>query len=197
MYSIAKRSLDLLISGSGLLAMAPVMILIAICVWVEDGWPILYRQSRQGRGGRIFSCWKFRTMCRNADAMKTELAKDNVCDGPQFYVRDDPRVTRIGRVLRRSYLDELPQLWNVFVGDMSLVGPRPSPDSENQICPAWREQRLSVRPGLTGLWQLERTREPGTDFQEWIRYDLEYLDRASFWLDLQLLWRTGMSMLKR
>jgi lipopolysaccharide/colanic/teichoic acid biosynthesis glycosyltransferase len=196
-YAFAKRFLDIAVSGGGLLLMLPVMVAIALCVLIEGGWPMLYRQRRQSRGGRVFSCWKFRTMCREADAMKGDIAKDNVCDGPQFYVQNDPRVTRVGRVLRRSYLDELPQLWNVLVGDMSLVGPRPSPDSENQICPAWRELRLSVRPGVTGLWQLERTRKPGQDFQEWIRYDLEYLERASFWFDLQLLARTALAVLKR
>jgi lipopolysaccharide/colanic/teichoic acid biosynthesis glycosyltransferase len=196
-YAVAKRAMDIIVSGIGLLAMLPFMVVIALCVFMEDGWPLLYRQRRQTRGGRIFHCWKFRTMCRDADAIKQAIAKENVCDGPQFYVRNDPRVTRIGRILRRSYLDELPQLWNVLIGDMSLVGPRPSPDSENQICPAWRELRLSVRPGVTGLWQLERTREPGTDFQEWIRYDLEYLERASFWFDLQLIGRTVVAMLQR
>jgi lipopolysaccharide/colanic/teichoic acid biosynthesis glycosyltransferase len=96
----------------------------------------------------------------------------------------------VGRFLRKYNLDELPQFWNVLWGDMSVVGPRPSPHAENQYCPAWRETRLSVRPGITGLWQVKRTRKAGTDFQEWIKYDIEYVERRTFWLDLLIIWKT-------
>jgi lipopolysaccharide/colanic/teichoic acid biosynthesis glycosyltransferase len=194
-YAFAKRLLDISASAAGLLLLSPVFLAIGACILVEEGWPLFFSQRRQTRGGKIFRCWKFRTMCRNADLIKQQIAAQNVCDGPQFYIQNDPRVTKVGRVLRKYYLDELPQLWNVLIGQMSLVGPRPSPDQENQICPAWRELRLSVRPGLTGLWQLERTRLPGTDFQEWIRFDLEYIERASFWFDVQLLLRTVQAVL--
>lgn len=129
-------------------------------------------------------------MCRNADAIKRELEQQNACDGPQFFVEDDPRVTGVGKFLRCYHLDELPQLWNVVRGQMSLVGPRPSPDDENQFCPSWRELRLSVRPGMTGLWQLKRTRQPGLDFQEWIRYDTEYVKHAGLWSDMKILLQT-------
>jgi lipopolysaccharide/colanic/teichoic acid biosynthesis glycosyltransferase len=134
-------------------------------------------------------------MHADAERIARELERYNLSDGPQVYIPDDPRVTRIGRFLRRSNLDELPQLFNVLIGQMSLVGPRPSPDDENQFCPAWRDARLSVRPGITGLWQLMRTREPGADFQEWIRYDIEYVERASFWLDVEILVRTALILL--
>jgi lipopolysaccharide/colanic/teichoic acid biosynthesis glycosyltransferase len=118
------------------------------------------------------------------------LKQKNQADGPQFFIENDPRLTRVGRVLRKYNLDELPQFWNVLVGDMSVVGPRPSPNKENQFCPPWREARLSVRPGVTGLWQIMRTRRAGSDFQEWIKYDLEYVERRSTWLDLQIFFKT-------
>jgi len=189
-YGLAKRTCDLAVSAIGLMVAAPLMAAIAVSICLADGRPILYGGLRQTRGGRAFRCWKFRTMYRNADEIKHTLATKNAADGPQFFMADDPRVLRVGRFLRRFHLDELPQLWNVLRGDMSLVGPRPSPDDENQKCPAWREIRLSVKPGITGLWQLRRTREPGLDFQEWIRYDIEYVEKAGFGLDLWILLST-------
>jgi lipopolysaccharide/colanic/teichoic acid biosynthesis glycosyltransferase len=196
-YALAKRVLDLVASATGLLVLSPLIALISIAILLDDGRPILYGHRRQTRGGRGFRCWKFRTMRRDADDIKRGLEEQNVCDGPQFYIQNDPRVTRVGKILRKYHLDELPQLWNVFVGQMSLVGPRPSPDDENQICPAWREIRLSVRPGITGLWQLRRSREPGLDFQEWIRFDTEYVQHANFWLDMRILLSTiGRVLLK-
>ena len=164
--------------------------MVAIAVMVDDGWPIFFGHRRQTRGAREFKCWKFRTMLNNAEAMVKDLQSDNLADGPQVFIKDDPRITRIGKLLRRYHLDELPQFWNVLTGDMSLVGPRPSPDKENQFCPAWREARLSVRPGITGLWQVERTRAPGLDFQEWIRYDIEYVNKASLLLDARICFKT-------
>ena len=134
-------------------------------------------------------------MCRNANKIKLDLEKLNACDGPQFYIENDPRVTQVGKFLRLCHLDKLPQLWNVLVGDMSLVGPRPSPEKENQYCPSWRDIRLSVRPGMTGLWQLNRTRSPGLDFQEWIRFDTEYVKMCSTYLDMKILILTVLSVL--
>jgi lipopolysaccharide/colanic/teichoic acid biosynthesis glycosyltransferase len=136
-------------------------------------------------------------MRRDAEAMKQALDDRNICDGPQFHIADDPRLLRCGRTLRRFHLDEVPQLLNVLRGDMSIVGPRPSPDEENQFCPAWRELRLSVRPGMTGLWQVRRTRRPGADFQEWIRYDVAYVTQRSWRLDLEILWTTAAMLVTR
>lgn len=184
--SSAKRAIDLVFSGFALLLLIVPLAIVALFIYFDDGRPLVYSHKRQTRGGRTFRCWKFRTMVRNADQLKLELAERNQADGPQFFIENDPRVTRMGRLLRRFHIDELPQFWNVFRGQMSLVGPRPSPDSENQFCPAWRDARLSVRPGITGLWQLRRTREPGTDFQEWIRYDIEYVRNASLRLDVSI-----------
>lgn len=188
------RLFNVAVSGLALAMVAPLFPLIMLSIWLEDGRPFFFGHARQTRGGRRFTCWKFRTMCRNAETMKAELERENVCDGPQFHIADDPRLLKIGKFLRRFHLDELPQLWNVFSGDMNLVGPRPSPDDENQYCPAWREVRLSVNPGLTGLWQIRRTRAPLVDFQEWIRWDLEYVHRRSWRLDLWIMWRTAVSI---
>ena len=146
--------------------------------------------SRETRGGREFPCVKFRSMRKDAEKMKAQLKKTNQADGPQFFMEHDPRLTRVGRFLRKYNFDELPQFWNVLTGDMSIVGPRPSPHKENQYCPPWREARLSVRPGITGLWQVKRTRRAGSDFQEWIRYDLEYVEKRSWWMDLHIIWQT-------
>ena len=135
-------------------------------------------------------------MRRDAESMVASLSQMNKADGPQVFIEDDPRVTRIGRLLRKFQLDELPQFWNVLTGDMSVVGPRPSPDRENQYSPAWREIRLSVRPGITGLWQVERTRRPGEDFQEWIKYDIRYVRNATFLLDMKIILKTAVNIIK-
>jgi lipopolysaccharide/colanic/teichoic acid biosynthesis glycosyltransferase len=184
-----------LFSLAVLIMTAPLYPLIMAAIWMEDGWPPFFAHTRQTIHGRSFPCYKFRTMCRNAEQIKARLVAANVCDGPQFYIADDPRLLRVGKVLRRFQLDELPQFWNVLLGHMSIVGPRPSPDRENQFCPAWREARLSVRPGITGLWQVRRTRVPLTDFQEWIRYDLEYVQHASWRLDLWIILMTVKKVL--
>lgn len=184
---IGKRAFDIIFSVLALICTLPLYPIVALAILIEDGRPIFFAHHRQTIRGRDFPCWKFRTMCKNAEVIKAKLEAENVCDGPQFYVVDDPRVLRVGKILRKFQIDELPQFWNVLRGHMSVVGPRPSPDKENQYCPAWREARLSVRPGVTGLWQVRRTREPETDFQEWIRYDLEYVQQRSWRLDLWVI----------
>ena len=192
-----KRTMDVGLSLVGLTLAAPVFPLIILVIWLEDGRPFFFLHRRQTVGGREFACLKFRTMCRDAEARKRQLAMANQCDGPQFHLEDDPRLLRVGRWLRRFHLDELPQFLNVLLGQMDLVGPRPSPHVENQYCPTWREARLSVRPGVTGLWQVARTRRQGADFQEWIRYDLQYVERRTVWMDLSILLRTAWSIVRR
>jgi lipopolysaccharide/colanic/teichoic acid biosynthesis glycosyltransferase len=194
-HQSTKRAFDIAFSLLVLLATLPLYPLIILAIFIEDGWPPFFAHTRQTLGGRNFPCYKFRTMCRDAEKMKDQLKAANQVDGPQFYIADDPRLLRVGRVLRRFQLDELPQFINVLLGHMSVVGPRPSPDNENQFCPAWREARLSVRPGITGLWQIRRTRRPETDFQEWIRYDLEYVQHASWRLDIWILVQTVRKVL--
>ncbi len=195
-WSVVKRAFDIAFAAAVLLATAPVYPLVMLMIWREDGWPAFFAHTRQTRGGRNFPCYKFRTMCKDAEKMKAVLAAKNQADGPQFFIEDDPRLLRIGKTLRRFQLDELPQFWNVLRGEMSVVGPRPSPDKENQYCPAWREARLSVRPGVTGLWQIRRTRAPETDFQEWIRFDLEYVQNQSWRLDLWIIAQTILKVFR-
>ena len=197
LYAPFKRLFDILGSLFALVVSAPILLICCIAVVVDDGFPIFFGHKRQTKGGATFRCWKFRTMRRNAESLVAELRKQNLCDGPQVNILNDPRVTRVGKVLRKFQLDEFPQFWNVLIGDMSIVGPRPSPDNENQFCPAWREVRLSVRPGITGYWQVMRTREQGKDFQEWIQYDIEYVERISPLMDLSICVRTVQNLLKR
>lgn len=192
-----KRGLDIGLSLIGLTLAAPLFPLIILAIWLEDGRPFFFMHRRQTIGGREFACLKFRTMCRDAEEQKRRLAMANQCDGPQFHLEDDPRLLRVGKWLRRFHLDELPQFLNVLLGQMDLVGPRPSPHAENQFCPTWREARLSVRPGVTGLWQVARTRQQGADFQEWIRYDLQYVERRTLWMDMSILARTAWNIVRR
>ena len=191
-----KRLFDIVFSVGVLLATLPLYPLVMLAIYREDGRPFFFGHPRQSIGGREFPCYKFRTMCRDAERMKSQLVAANVADGPQFFIPDDPRLLRVGKFLRKYQIDELPQFWNVLLGHMSVVGPRPSPDKENQYSPAWREARLSTRPGVTGLWQVRRTREPLTDFQEWIRYDLEYVRHYSFSRDIRIIVETIRQLLK-
>lgn len=190
-----KRSFDIFAALIGLAFTLPFYPLIMLIIWIEDGRPFFFAHRRETRGGREFPCLKFRTMRNDAEQMKKQLAEKNKCDGPQFFIEDDPRITRFGRIMRKCNIDELPQFLNVLVGHMSIVGPRPSPHSENQYCPPWREARLSVRPGITGLWQVMRSREAGLDFQEWIRYDIEYVENMSWKMDIKIIYQTIKHML--
>jgi lipopolysaccharide/colanic/teichoic acid biosynthesis glycosyltransferase len=190
-YRSAKRTFDIIVALIALAITLPLYPLILLAIFFEDGRPLFFAHRRETMGGRKFGCLKFRSMRKDAEKIKRDLVKDNNIDGPQFFIKHDPRLTRVGSFLRKRQLDELPQFINVLLGHMSIVGPRPSPYAENQFCPAWREARLSVRPGITGLWQVKRTRDAKTDFQEWIRYDLEYLRRASMPFDLRIILETA------
>ncbi|MEL6498772.1 MAG: sugar transferase [Planctomycetota bacterium] len=188
--NVTKRLFDIGVSAMVLAATLPFYPIIALLIYREDGGPPFFIHNRQRFGGRTFGCIKFRTMRLDAEEIKQRLMKDNQADGPQFYMANDPRLLRHGGWMRRYKVDEFPQFINVLLGHMSIVGPRPSPDKENQYCPAWREARLSVRPGITGLWQVSSERKPQTDFQEWIRYDLEYVQRSSWRLDIAIIMAT-------
>lgn len=190
MYRVTKRLFDIAFALVMLVFTVPFYPLIMLAIYIEDGRPFFFEHTRQSRQGKPFQCLKFRTMYRNAEQMKADLEAQNICDGPQFYAENDPRILRVGKLMRKTQLDEVPQFVNILRGQMSVVGPRPSPEKENQFCPAWRDARLSVRPGLTGLWQVQRTREPETDFQEWIRYDLEYVQQQSWRLDIWIIIQT-------
>ncbi len=191
-----KRAFDFTFALLALLLSLPLYPIIALAIYLEDPGPIFFVHTRESKGGREFGCVKFRSMRVGAEAMRAQFQAQNVSDGPHVYIKKDPRATRVGKFLRKLQLDEIPQFWNVLVGDMSIVGPRPSPYKENQYCPPWREARLSVKPGITGLWQVKRTRATGSDFQEWIKYDIEYVERASLRLDLWIIWRTVRLIIK-
>lgn len=194
-YRAIKRAIDVSFSAIVLTVLSPLFGIIALLIWLEDSGPVFFSHRRLGRGGSVFMCMKFRTMQVDSHCIARDLESYNLCDGPQVYIKDDPRVTRIGKLLRHTHLDEFPQFYNVLCGEMSIVGPRPSPDDENQFCPAWRDVRLSVRPGITGLWQLKRRREPGEDFQEWIKYDIEYVQHANLLMDLSIALQTALIIL--
>ena len=192
---LLKRCLDVIGAALGLLVLSPVLVLIAIAIIVDSGIPILYRWNVVGLRGRDFTGYKFRTMVRGAEARRAALESQNEMTGPVFKMRDDPRVTRIGRFLRRFSLDELPQLWSVLKGDMSLVGPRPPLKQEWLRFDGWQRRKLSVKPGITCLWQVSG-RSDIRDFNEWVRLDIEYIDRWSFWLDLKILFATGAAVIR-
>jgi lipopolysaccharide/colanic/teichoic acid biosynthesis glycosyltransferase len=192
-YPVVKAAFDATAAAAGLVVLSPLLLAIAALVKLESKGPVLYRDRREGKGGHVFECLKFRTMCAGADALQRELSANNQVDGPQFKMASDPRVTRLGRILRKLNLDELPQLINVLRLEMSLVGPRPSPFRENQLCIPWREGRLSVRPGITGLWQVCRHHRAEGDFHQWIQYDLLYVRNMSFLVDLNILLATFLS----
>ena len=183
-----KRAIDLLGAACGLLVAWPFMLLIALLIKLDSHGPVIFRQTRIGRDEEPFICYKFRTMCHDADARKEDLRALNESDGPLFKMRDDPRRTRVGRWLRRASLDELPQLYNVLRGEMSLVGPRPAtPDEVRQYTP-WHMRRLQVAPGMTGLWQVSGRSE--LPFEEGVLLDLYYIESWSLMLDFKILLRT-------
>jgi lipopolysaccharide/colanic/teichoic acid biosynthesis glycosyltransferase len=183
-----KGLLEWLLALAALLALLPLLLLLALAVLVSMGRPVLFAQKRAGRNGRVFKLYKFRTMVHDARSRQSELAGANEMDGPVFKVRQDPRVTPLGRFLRRSSLDELPQLWNVLRGDMALVGPRAMAQYEARKVPAWAKRRFSVKPGITCLREVSG--HSRLSFEQWMRSDLDYLDRWSLGLDLWILLRT-------
>ncbi|MEN6307762.1 MAG: sugar transferase [Anaerohalosphaeraceae bacterium] len=189
-----KRLADILFSLVVLVLASPIFLVVALIIKLTSSGPIFYPARRQGHHGVEFNCMKFRTMIVQADALQDRLRVVNQVDGPQFKIEDDPRITGVGKFLRDTCIDEIPQFINVLLGQMSVVGPRPSPDQENRTCPAWRDARLSVRPGITGLWQISRTRKIGMDFQEWVYYDMEYVRNLSLWMDVRICVRTVMHL---
>ena len=184
----AKRSLDIVLAGTLLLVVAPLLGLIALRIRVTDGGPVIFRQRRVGLHGRTFTLLKLRTMGPDAEGRRDELVDRNEVAGRAFKLTDDPRLTRSGAFLRRTSLDELPQLWNVLRGEMSLVGPRPPLPEEVAGYDLWHRRRLSMKPGMTGLWQVRGRSDPV--FDRWVRLDLDYIDRWTIRLDLLILLRT-------
>lgn len=193
-YPEIKALIEGVIAAVALLMLSPLFFLTAIAIKYDSPGSVFFAHKREGRNGKRFRCWKFRTMEQDADAQQRALYRQNPIDGPQFKLKADPRVTRVGRVLRDTNIDELPQLLNVLLGQMSLIGPRPSPFRENQVCVEWREARLSVRPGITGLWQVCRSNRDSSDFHQWISYDIAYVRHMSPLLDLRIIWATIVTL---
>lgn len=194
LYPRLKAVVEPCLATVAVLLLSPLLLLIALIVKLESRGPVFYGDLRETLGGRTFRCWKFRTMVVGAHAKQREMLTTNQVDGPQFKIDHDPRITRVGAWLRRLSLDELPQFFNIMLGEMSLIGPRPSPFRENQICIPWREARLSVRPGISGLWQVCRAERNAGDFHQWIHYDLLYVRNMSLMVDLRLVVATCVTL---
>ena len=193
-YLLAKRLFDVAVCVLTLPVFLLLFLICALAIRLDSPGPILIAQERTGRDGRRFRMRKFRTMVRNAEELKATLAHLNVLPPPDFKIPNDPRITRVGRFLRQSSLDELPQLLNVIRGDMSLVGPRPT-SFDPSTYSLWHTYRLDVAPGITGLWQINGRNE--TTFDERLRIDIEYIERRSFRLDLEILLKTVPAVLRR
>ena len=187
-YHTVKRGFDILASGVALVLLSPLFGVLTVKIKKEDGGPAFYSQTRIGKNGKPFKMWKFRSMIVNADKMVEQLEEQNEIDGAMFKIKDDPRVTKVGHVIRKYSLDELPQLWNVLKGDMSLVGPRPPLPMEVEDYTPYDKLRLTVTPGCTGLWQV--TKRNDANFDEMVELDLEYINKSSLWFDLKILLKT-------
>lgn len=193
-YHFVKRFFDVILSASGLVLLSPLMAVIAYKIKKEDNGPIFYKQIRVGKNGHCFEMYKFRSMVTNADQLLEKLKDQNEVTGAMFKMKHDPRITKIGHVIRKHSLDELPQLVNVLKGDMSLVGPRPPLLSEVKQYTNYDKQRLYVIPGCTGLWQVTERNSVG--FDEMVKLDLKYIQHASFSYDLWIIWKTIIIIFK-
>ena len=193
-YEFLKRVMDIVCSGLALVVLSPVLLIIALAVR-SDGGPAFYTQQRVGKGGKTFRIYKFRSMCMNADSpeMLAKLAALNEMDGPAFKIKNDPRITKVGRFIRRTSLDELPQLINIFVGDMTIVGPRPPLVSEVAQYTDYQRQRLLVKQGLTCYWQCSGRNN--INFEEWVELDLKYIRERSLWTDIKIILKTVPAVL--
>lgn len=187
-YEICKRGIDIIGAGSGLLLLSPVIAIVACAVKFTSKGPIFFSQKRVGKNGQLFDMYKFRSMVVNAEELKEKLAHQNEMSGPMFKMKDDPRVTKVGKFIRKTSLDELPQLWNVLKGDMSLVGPRPSLPKEVKQFEKWMYKRLTVKPGLTCYWQVSGRNN--IDFEDWMKLDISYVEDRNLWIDIKLIFKT-------
>ncbi|MCI6188328.1 MAG: sugar transferase [Clostridium sp.] len=187
-YSFTKRVFDVGASFVGLTLLSPVLLAAAIAIKLESKGPIIFSQDRVGLNGKIFKMYKLRSMVSNAEELKEKLLEQNEMSGPMFKMKDDPRITKVGKFIRKTSIDELPQLINVLKGDMSLVGPRPSLPKEVEQFEPWMYERLQVKPGLTCIWQVSGRNN--IDFEDWMKLDIKYVRERSFFGDLKLVFRT-------
>ncbi|NLK95232.1 MAG: sugar transferase [Clostridiales bacterium] len=187
-YNMIKRTIDLFCSLVGLICLSPILLLVAILIKIDSKGSVFFSQERVGYKGKHFKMYKFRSMVVNAEDLKKTLEDKNNMSGPMFKMKDDPRVTKIGKFIRKTSIDELPQLINVIKGDMSLVGPRPSLPKEVSSLDSWMLERLDVKPGLTCIWQVSGRND--IDFEDWMKLDIKYVRERSIKLDIKLIFKT-------
>ena len=184
-YRFIKRTFDIAASLAGLLVLSPILLITAIAIYIDDPGPVLFFQERDGLNGEIFKMWKFRSMYKNAPELRAKMEAQNEMDGPAFKMKNDPRITRVGRFIRKTSIDELPQLVNILFGDMSVVGPRPLPTYETAQLNETQRQRLLVKPGLVCYWQISG--RSSISFDEWMEMDYRYINNASLFTDLSII----------
>ena len=187
-YLFSKRAIDIVGSIVGLVLLSPILLIVAISIKLESKGSIIFSQKRIGLKGKEFKMYKLRSMVEDAEKLKKDLMKSNEMSGPMFKMKDDPRVTRVGKFIRKTSIDELPQLVNVLKGDMSLVGPRPSLPKEVKKFKPWMKKRLEVKPGLTCFWQVSGRNN--IDFEDWMKLDIKYVEERSFLVDIKLIFKT-------
>ena len=187
-YFIIKRIIDIIGALSGIILISPVMIIVAIWIKLDSKGPIFFAQNRVGRDGKKFMMYKFRSMCSDAECLLGGLKEENEMSGPMFKMKDDPRITKVGKFVRKTSIDELPQLFNILKGEMSLVGPRPSLPKEVVQFTAFQQQRLIAKPGLTCYWQVRGRSD--ISFKEWMKMDVEYIEERNTFIDISLIFKT-------
>ena len=188
-YLFFKRAMDIIGSLCGIILLSPLLIIVALAIKIEDPkGSVFFSQKRCGKDNKLFPMYKFRSMVSNAEELLEELMEHNEMDGPVFKIKDDPRITRVGKFIRKTSIDELPQLFNILRGDMSIVGPRPAIPHEVAEYSDYHKQRLLVKPGLTCIWQVSGRNSIG--FEEWMDMDLEYIEKRNLWMDIKLIFKT-------
>lgn len=188
-YLFFKRAMDIIGSLCGIILLSPLLIIVALAIKIEDPkGSVFFSQKRCGKDNKLFPMYKFRSMVSNAEELLEELMEHNEMDGPVFKIKDDPRITRVGKFIRKTSIDELPQLFNILRGDMSIVGPRPAIPHEVAEYSHYHKQRLLVKPGLTCIWQVSGRNSIG--FEEWMDMDLEYIEKRNLWMDIKLIFKT-------
>lgn len=187
-YEFIKRTMDISCSLIALVVLLPILLLVSVLIKVESKGPVIFAQDRVGKDGKVFKMYKFRSMVANAEELKEKLMKQNERSGPMFKIRDDPRITKVGKFVRRTSIDELPQLVNILKGDMSIVGPRPSLPKEVKQFEEWMMERLNVKPGLTCYWQVSGRND--IEFTEWMKLDVKYVKERNIIIDIKLIFKT-------
>lgn len=188
LYEVIKRTIDIVISSIALIILSPVLLVVGICIKLESKGPIFFSQKRVGLNGEEFNMFKLRSMVVNAEELKEKLTSQNEMTGPMFKMKDDPRITNVGKFIRKTSIDELPQLFNILRGEMSLVGPRPSLPKEVKEFEPWMLKRLEVKPGLTCYWQVMGRNT--IQFEDWMRLDIKYVNERNLWIDIKLIFKT-------